>query len=188
MCKINESDDKISSGSEEILLKINTDVLEKLRKFANVEGTSLEIEINKLLLQDVDWDILASKAGWIPMPKFVLIAFFEHISELTILEIARTNKNIVKDMVLTMRGEYNLKELIKILRARSKAAGFNYIEHEEKNKTHIVMQHNMGLKWSKYFKVLHEMAIEELNVDIEVIATENAITYTIDKTISSINK
>ena len=86
----------------------------------------------------------------------------------------------MRDLVLAMRGKYTVKETLEVLGGRSRAAGFHYNEIEEDN-IHFIMQHNMGRKWSLYYKVFYESALNDLGCKAKFTATDNTVTYTVNR-------
>ena len=168
--------------TENINIRINKRVLGKLRKYAKMENSSINAEIVKLLTFDVDWSIVATKSGWIPMPRNVLIAIMDKLDDKEIMGIADgIARKTLRDLVLSMTGDYNVKGVIDVLGGRSRAAGFHYDEVERDDEIHFVMQHNMGLKWSKYFTMFYESALRDLGCATKFTTTDNTITYAIKK-------
>ncbi len=173
-------DDK--STNESVSIRIDKKVLDKLRKHAKKEGTSLNSAISTLLGFDVAWTIPASKACWIPIPKDTLKAIMDKLDDTEIEDIATNQaKNSIRDLVYAMTGNYTVKNLLNVISLRSKAAGFNHQEIEEGEEIHFVMHHDMGIKWSLYFKILYEIVLYDLGCKAKFGLTENTITYTIHK-------
>jgi len=138
--------------------------------------------MNRLLLQAIEWDHVAAKGGFIPFSKAAPVSLIEQIDDKTIVEIGNeTGMKIPQDAVLVMRGTYGVKEWSSILKSRAKASGFNYEEIDDENQTTYIVQHNMGIKWSKYFASLYETSFRELGCDVQIKITSNTISYAIDK-------
>jgi hypothetical protein len=168
--------------TENFSIRIDKRVLDKLRKHAKMEGTSLNSMINSLLTFDVDWHIPAASSGWVPIPKSILTAIMEKLDDNEISDIVENvARKTLKDLVLAMKGKYATKEMLEVLGGRSKAAGFHYSEVDEGDNIHFIMQHNMGKKWSLYFKSFYEMALNDLGCKAKFTMTDNTVTYTINK-------
>ena len=168
--------------TETITARINKKTLDKIRSYAKTESTTINSAINQLLSHAVDWDIVSAKVGWIPVPKDILIAYFDSIEDNAIMKIAETcGKSVPKDMLLSMRGKIDVSDWISILRSRARAAGFHFNEFVEGENIRFVMKHDMGLKWSIYFQTYYDSAFKSLGATIDCSVTNNAITYTIDK-------
>lgn len=168
--------------TESLSIRINKKILDKLKKYAKIEGTSLNSAISALLSFDVAWNIPATQSGWIPIPKDILKAIMDKLDDTEIEDIATNQaKNAIKDLVYAMKGTYTVKNSLEVLSMRSKAAGFDYNEVEEGEETHFVMHHDMGIKWSLYFKIMYETILYDLGCKVKLAMTENTITYTINK-------
>ena len=168
--------------TESFSIRVDKRVLDRIRKHAKMEGTSLNSMINTLLTFDIDWHIPAASSGWVPIPKNILIAIMDKLDEKEIVEVAENvARKTLKDLVLAMKGKYGTKETLEILAGRSKAGGFHYNEVEEGNHIHFIMQHNMGRKWSLYFKTFYELALSDLGCKTKFTMTDNTVTYTVNK-------
>jgi len=168
--------------NEVVSIRIDTKVLDKIRSIASNKKTSLNSLINQLLRHSVEWDILASKTGWIPITKFALVSMLDNLDEKAILEIGeRVGKIVTKDLLLTMSGKYDVLDWISVLRNRADAAGFGYSEIEEDGQIKCIMHHDMGLKWSKYFKSFYDSAFKELGYDLKFNLSENTLVYRLVK-------
>lgn len=74
--------------TETITARIHKKTLDKLRSYAKSENITINSAINQLLSHAVDWDVVAAKTGWIPIPRDVLMAYFEKIDDQTIMGVA----------------------------------------------------------------------------------------------------
>ncbi|HET8719685.1 MAG TPA: hypothetical protein VFM64_01675 [Candidatus Nitrosotenuis sp.] len=176
------SSDLKNEKTETITARISKKTLDKIRSYAKSESTTINSAINQLLSHAVDWDIVAAKTGWVPIPRDILIAYFEKLDDKVIMEVAESNgKNVPKDMLLAMRGKFDIKEWISILRSRAKAAGFHFSEIVEDEYVKFVMKHDMGLKWSIYFQTYYDTAFKTLGCSAECSVTNNTVSYNINK-------
>ena len=165
-----------------VTFRIDSRILDTLKSHAAFEKTTLNALVNQLLAHSVDWDIVAAKSGWIPIPKVLLMSWFDNMDEKTILEVSEEKgKKVSKDMLLAMRGKNGLLEWISILRGRAKAAGFSFTQVNDANDVKFIMKHDMGIKWSKHFKTFYETAFNELGCNAKFDFTDNTLIYKIDK-------
>ncbi len=168
--------------TETITARISKQTLDKLRSYAKAESTTLNSAINQLLSHAVDWDIVASKTGWVPIPKDILMSYFEKLDDKTIIEVAdASGRNVPRDLLLAMRGKFDVKEWVSILRSRAKAAGFHFSEILEDDHVKFVMKHDMGAKWSIYFQTYYDSAFKALGCEVEFSMTNNTISYKISR-------
>lgn len=176
------TNDYKSEKTETVTARINKQTLEKLRSYAKSESTTLNSAINQLLSHAVDWDIVAAKTGWIPIPKDILITYFDKLDDKTIMSVADVSgQNVPRDMLLAMRGKLDIKEWISILRSRAKASGFHYAEILEDDYVKFIMKHDMGMKWSIYFQTYYMSSFKTLGCDAEFSITNNTFSYRVSR-------
>src|SRR5574338_1542837 len=117
--------------SESITFRLDKQRMDKLRSQSKNDGISLNSLVNQLLSHCLDWDVVSAKAGWFPIPKYSFISLLDKLDEKTISEVGeQVGKVISKDMLLKMRGYYNLAGWISVLKSRARAAGFGLTEME----------------------------------------------------------
>ena len=165
-----------------VTFRIDSHILDKLKSHAAFEKMTLNALVNQLLAHAVDWDIVAAKSGWVPIPKVLLMSWFDKLDEKTILKVAEEEgRKVSRDMLLAMRGKNGILEWFSILRGRAKAAGFSFTQVDDVNEVKFIMKHDMGIKWSKHFKTFYEVAFEELGCNVKFDFTDNTLIYKIDK-------
>lgn len=175
-------DEFITEKNKTVTFRIDKTVLDKIKSHATFERITLNALVNQLLAHAVDWDIIASKSGWVPVPKALLISWFDKLDDKAILDIAaEKGKHVSRDMLFTMKGKYDVWGWISILRGRAKAAGFSFTQMDDKNEIKFIMRHDMGIKWSNHFKTFYEAAFKDLGCSIKFDLTENTIIYRLDK-------
>lgn len=178
-----------SEKTETITARVNKVTLNKIRSYAKSESTTINSAINQLLSHAVDWDVVASKTGWVPVPKEILIAYFNKLNDSTIIDVAEASgEHVSNDLLLAMRGNVSVDEWISILRSRAKAAGFHFTEIDEEDHVKFIMKHDMGMKWSIYFSTYYTSSFKTLGRNIECSLTENTISYAINKKSYNLDK
>lgn len=182
--KIMSNDYTNGEKTESITLRLDKQVMDKLRLQSKNDGTSLNSLVNQLLSHSLDWDVVAAKAGWFPLPKYSFVSILDKLDEKTISEVGeQVGKILSKDMILKMRGSYNLAGWISVLKSRARAAGFGLTEMEDDNNVNFIMQHDMGLKSSLWFKSFYSGIFSELDPSSQQEYTENTLVYKINKKI-----
>ena len=170
--------------TESITLRLDKQVMDKLRSQSKNDGTSLNSLVNQLLSHCLDWDLVAAKAGWFPIPKYSFISLLDKLDEKTISEVGeQVGKVLSKDMLLKIRGYYNLAGWISVLKSRARAAGFGLSEIEDGDQIGFIMQHDMGLKSSIWFKSFYTGVFNDLDPSSKYECTENTLVYKIKKNI-----
>ncbi|MEK6870935.1 MAG: hypothetical protein AABZ37_03650 [Thermoproteota archaeon] len=152
------------ASSDSVTFRLNSSVLHKLSTRADLQKTSLNVLVNQVLCNYIEWDADSIKAGWIPTQRIVLTKLIDALDEKVISEIAEQSaKSSGKDSILYMYGKYNLENLLKNIRAKSQRSGFSIKEYEENQNMEIVIQHDLGWKWSIFFKFYYQEILHEIN-------------------------
>ncbi len=175
------NDDKLAK-SESITLRLKKETLEKIRRNAKYDKITLNSAASQMLDHAVDWSIPAARAGWVPIPKKILMAIIENLDEDTINQVASAvGKTVPKDMLLIMKDGISISDWVEVLKDRAIAAGFSHYEEEDKDKIHIVTKHDMGMKWSLWFRAFYKSYFEELGCPVKFSITDSTIVYEIQK-------
>ena len=152
------------ASSDSVTFRLNSSVLDKLSTRADLQKTSLNVLVNQILQNYVEWDADSIKAGWIPTQRIVLTKLIDVLDEKIILDIAKQSaKSVGKDSILYMYGKYNLENLLTDIRASAQRSGFSIKEYEEDQNLEIVIQHDLGWKWSLFFKFYYQEILHEIN-------------------------
>jgi hypothetical protein len=151
------------AATDSVTFRLNTAVLEKLASRADIQKTSLNVLVNQVLSSYVEWEMDAARAGWIPIQRSILTGLIDTSDEKTILDIAeKSAQSSAKDSILYMYGKYNLENLLTNIRASAQRSGFHTREYEEEGNLEIVLQHDLGWKWSLFFKFYYEKIFHDL--------------------------
>lgn len=173
-----ESEDKTVN----MTFRIKKETLEKIRHYADTKDSTINSVINQFLAQVLDWDILAAKAGWVPIPKNALINILDEVDENNISKLAEKNgKTIPNDFLLAMKGRLDIRDLLEINKNRAYAAGFGFSEILEDDHLRVIIQHDMGIKWSNYFMKFYDEGFKSLGCNAEFEITDNTLVYKINK-------
>ena len=165
---------KVSSDS--VTFRLNSSVLDKLSKRADLQKTSLNVLVNQVMCNYVEWDVDSIKAGWIPTQRTILTKLIDTLDEKTISDVAEQSaKSGGKDSILYMYGKYNLENLLKNIRTSAQRSGFSIKEYEENRNLEIVIQHDLGWKWSLFFKFYYQEILHEINQPVIFDYTDTSL-------------
>ncbi len=160
-----------NKGSDVISLRINHDVAETLKEEARFDRISLNVLANNILQTYVKWEKDAKQAGFIPVTKDLLTALLQRIDDKEITEIVNQTKNIIKAQIIFMEKRYDLWSVLDWLEVRCKVSGFSEKKFYQNDRLTYIIQHDLGWKWSLYFKTLVESVLEGLvkeKIDFDV--------------------
>ena len=163
--------------------RLDTKLLENLKLVAKKEKTNVNTLVSQILESHLGWDLYASEVGWVVMLKAGMLEIIKALDTESITMIAKKiAKSGAKEIALFMRGKYGIEEWISITRDRARMSGFSLKEYRGKNKDRFVMHHDMGEKWSIFFKTYYETVFDELGAKVHCDFTENAIVIELENT------
>jgi hypothetical protein len=151
--------------------------LDHLRKVAETKNITLNTLFNQIIRAHLDWHSMAAHAKLYYLPKSFLIRIINEMDEKELHELARNiAKSDLVDICLFLRGGFTLASITNIVETWLKIAHMPYRFEINGNGCKIIIEHDMGLKYSTLIKeismYLLEMAFEtKSSCDV----TENAI-------------
>ena len=163
---IQTADKKIESPnvSRIILEKENLGYfLEKVNK----QKIPLNLLVNDLLKDTREWILPSREVGFVSLPKILLVKIMDHLSEKQFIEIANyIAKEEVKKMMFVFKDEHSVKAVVDVIESWAKGSNFEF--HAEKiddNIQKMLIKHDMGPKWSKYYQQLFSEIFKDLLTD-----------------------
>jgi hypothetical protein len=158
-----------------VSLRLPSQNVDKLKAEAKIEGVHFNALVNQILGDYLQWDRTATKAGWIVVLADVLKGMMNELDEKTLYKIAISTADSTKDVRLMMTGDDTIDGFFSILRNRLRKSGISYIESSEKGMIKFVIHHNMGKKWSFFYKTQHERMLQNLGQRATLDFTENTL-------------
>lgn len=167
---------------ENFTFRIEPKTMQIIKNRSKVENSSINQYVNNLLRISTEWNIYAPSAGWVPMPKQLLLTLVDKFTENELSEIShKKGKEIAQDILLFMDGKYDIDSWVNFLRIRASASGFQYSEQIENNTIRCVIHHGMGKKWSVYFASFYENVFSDLKKHVKFDVAENTIAMIITR-------
>lgn len=155
-----------------VSFRLDTDVIERLKKEAERQDISLNTLANKIFKRYVDWGMYENQVGMIPVARPILDELFKKFNEREMAELAhKVGQNIVSDIAKFMKGTMDLDSFMAWFETRMKMSGFE-MNHTEQNDRHTyIVKHDLGLNWSLYHKtvmelIFHDMFKKPINTEI----------------------
>jgi len=174
--------DSLKRRTRSTTYRLPEDMLQDLDAVAKQEEVTQNALVKQILDSYLRWEVSAAKAGWVVMPGIVLTKIIDELDEKTIIKIASdTAKVVCKDMLLYMHGKYDFDSLILIIRDRCKRSGFHLKETTSNGKTTLVMQHNLGEKWSVFFKTYYQEMFHALGMAPTFDYTESTLLVSVER-------
>ena len=164
-----------------ITYRLPAKVVEELETEAMQKNISQNVLVKQILEKYVEWDKFGDKIGMIPVPKKILNTLGDEMSGDEINEIIKILHPFIKDTVLFMKGNYDLKRCIETLEDYMRASGMKSDHRLEGDLHHFIVQHEMGLKWSLFteqlLKEIFHQFLPEQNLKCQT--TETTVIATI---------
>lgn len=163
--------------------RVEEKMIRKLEQDARNKSVSLNAEINSILKKYVEWDMLASKVGMIPIARPIVSEIFQNMmTKEQIIELSYIAKNIIRETVQFMKGSLNLESFLSWLKARMEhCSQVNYSIDNINRQIRIIFKHDLGENWSLYNKLLTEHILDKIlprnNFEIEASSTTLMVSF-----------
>jgi hypothetical protein len=189
-----ESNSKVDQGgrakkTRTVTFRVDSRIVDGLQREADNNGVSLNILVNQLLKRYNDWGKYENKLNMIPVPKVILSSCIDMLVEIVReIDTKRTEEyrnkivrhaaeiafDAMKDAVLLMKNQYNLWDVLEVLRQYMRASGIKADHRIAGRKNIFVIQHEMGENLSLFTQELLKLIFERLaKVKIESKITPN---------------
>lgn len=137
-----------------ISYRLPSHIVAELETEAMQRKISQNVLVKQILEKYVNWDRFAENIGMIPVPKDILKTLGEEMEGDTINKIIEVMIPLVKDWVMFMKGNYDLKRAIEAFEDYMRASGMTSDHRIEGDIHHFIVQHNLGIKWSLFTEML----------------------------------
>lgn len=169
-------------GTESATFRIDSETLSALRKESEQREVSLNTFINQILRRFVQWDIHSTKAGMMQIPKPLLVDIMETMDEKIISDMAvKHARDVMRTVVLFLKNRYDAPSFLTVFEDWMKVSGIPYKHVTEKEYNVYVMQHELGLKWSLYFKIFVEKILASFKIKVlEFDISDKTLSFKIE--------
>jgi hypothetical protein len=171
------------SATEGVTFRLPSDNLEQLCKEAETRQISVNTLVNQIVNEHLDWHLYAAQAKLYYVPKPFISRILERFTEQQLSELAEASaKKDFVDIGLLLRGEFTMSSFLSILENWSRVSDIPYRAEEIENTQKIIIEHNMGSKYSYLFKEIYRLLLEnsfEIKANFDI--TDNTIVLTFDQ-------
>ncbi len=156
-------------------------IVEELETEASRQNISQNVLVKQILEKYIQWDKYSAKIGVIPVPKAILDALGNDMTDKQIDEVIKVVLPMIKDAVMFIKGGYDLKRCIEILEDYMRATGMKSDHRIEGNLHHYIIQHELGMTWSRFTEHLLKEIFHMFEPDKELKCqiTETTVIATI---------
>jgi hypothetical protein len=171
------------SATEGVTFRLPSDNLEQLCKEADTRQISVNTLVNQIINEHLDWHLYAAQAKLYYVPKPFISRVLERFTEQQLAGLAEASaKKDFVDIGLLLRGEFTISSFLSILENWSRISDIPYRTEESETTQKIIIEHNMGSKYSYLFKEIYRHLLENsFEIKTQFDTTDNTIVLTFDK-------
>lgn len=164
-----------------ITYRLPESVVEELETEATEKNISQNVLVKQILEKYILWDRFAEKIGMLPVPRNIIQTLGRDMAGEDIDHIIQAIRPMIKESVLFMKGQYDLKRCIETLEDYMKASGMKSDHRIEGEIHHFIIQHELGMKWSLFTEQLLKQIFHEFVPDknVKCQTTEKTVITTI---------
>jgi hypothetical protein len=141
--------------------RLPNEKLNKLRKVSEAKNVTPNTLVNQIIKAHLDWHSRAAHAKLYYLPKSFLIRLLNELDEEELNELARdTAKNDLVDISLFLRGGFTISSLSNITETWLRLAQMPYRYEIIKDGCKIIIEHDMGIKYSQLIKEISRYLLE----------------------------
>jgi hypothetical protein len=144
-----------------VTFRLPIDRSDQLRKLSESRDISSNVFVNQILKAHLDWHRSAANAKLYYLPKAFLIRLLNELDEEELNRIAReTAKNDLVDISLFFKGGFSIASISEIAETWLRIAQMPYRFEFNENSCRIVIEHDMGLKYSYLIREISRYLLE----------------------------
>lgn len=171
----------MSKENESITFRINSKVIEQLRMQAEYDRISLNTFVNRILSGYLEWDIHTAARNFGVIQKSILKEMAQEISTEKLREIAQRATSIADLMLLTGHSQ-DAESLLHAVMTIARHSGYLVRSfRDDDRRWKIIIQHDLGPKWSEFYKAQIEQVFRNANHRITLENTDNSLIVIIDR-------
>jgi hypothetical protein len=169
--------DKGKKTTEGVTFRIPSNTLSELRQESNKKQVSLNILVNQIFKDHLDWHRYASQGRSIDFPRSVMSRIFDKLTqeELSEIAVAVAKKNFV-DLAL-LRGEVTISFYLDTIENWLRVSALPY-KHEVNGNVHnFIIEHRMGKNFSFFLKEYNSNILNTLEIKSDFTITDNIVAF-----------
>jgi len=143
--------------------RLESDVLDKLRKVAENQKVSLNVIANRVFSRYVEWDMFQPMVDMVPVAKPIINALFQKLAKDETVELAqKIGHKTVSDIATFMKGSMDIDSFVSWFETRIIMSDFDMNHTENGNKQTYIIKHDLGYNWSLYHMTVLELIFHDL--------------------------
>jgi hypothetical protein len=147
--------------SKAVTFRVPSDKLDQLQRVSETNNISRNTLVNQIIDSYLNWHSTAASAKLYYLPKSFLIKLLNELDEEELIDLAReTAKNDLVDISLFLKGGFNITSISNITETWLKIAQMPYRFEIDGDSCKIIIEHDMGLKYSRLIKEVSTYLLE----------------------------
>jgi hypothetical protein len=168
--------------SETLTLRIDKEVLDKLRKESEQKMVSINALTNVIINSYLKWYSPAQRAEIMFVPKSVLIPLIDNLADYQIETLANQfRKSGYQETLLMMSKEYSLPVVLDLFDSWLNVSNMQFDRESSENSLKYIINHGMGKKWSLFLEKVFWYIVKDLKITGATFdVTDGSITFKIN--------
>lgn len=165
--------------SRSISFRLPDEIVEHLETESTVKNVDIDTVLAEVCRNYFGYEGNAGKAGIVGFPRPLLIRLMDEFPEEKIIEMAgQMSKDVTTDMMAVLKNDYTVDSFIGFIQSWTFASRIPFRRQLKGNLNTIVIQPELGKKWSLYLGHLFKDVIEELaGRKVKINVTDKSVMF-----------
>jgi hypothetical protein len=172
-------------SSKAVTFRLPSEKLDQLQRVSETNNISRNTLVNQIIDSYLNWHSIAASAKLYYLPKSFLIKLLDELDEEELIDLAReTAKNDLVDISLFLKGGFNITSISNITETWLRIAQMPYRFEINGDSCKIIIEHDMGLKYSRLIKEVSRYLLEVVfEAKSSCNFTENTVIIRLEQTL-----
>ena len=168
--------------TESLTLRIDKDLLDKLRKESEQKMVSINTLTNLIIKSYIKWYSPAQRAEIMSVPKSVLIAIIDNLADYQMESVAdKFRKSGYEETLLMMSKEYSLPVVLDLFDSWLNVSNMQFNRESSEDSLTYIINHGVGKKWSLFLEKVFWYMVKDLGITgVRFDVTESTVTIKIN--------
>ncbi|MFB5605665.1 MAG: hypothetical protein ACE5R5_05130 [Nitrosarchaeum sp.] len=173
-----------SSQTSIISVRVPDFIKKELQQESETSHITLNAMIAKILIQYIEWNQFVQESGFVYTNRTFLKQLFEITDIKEIEKIAEKYcAPSLKTSITYIHGDFNNNTFIKTLESWLRTSHIPYRRIEKNESVRHVIQHGLGIKWSRYLLVVIKIISNDLGYSVDANIEDNTLSFSMNKTV-----
>jgi hypothetical protein len=168
--------------TESLTLRIDKDLIDKLRKESEQKMVSINTLTNLIIKSYTKWYSPAQRAEIMFVPKSVLIAIIDNLADYQMESAAdKFRKSGYEETLLMMSKEYSLPVVLDLFDSWLNVSNMQFNRESSEDSLTYIINHGVGKKWSLFLEKVFWYMVKDLGITgARFDVTESTVTIKIN--------